>query len=104
MCTVGNCPKRLRTPCVPEQELVRQCREDPARDCPFYRIREEGRLDALLQYEERLSGDEKRGEPLFPPLNPPAGVGRYKRRAKIVGAVFGRISAPFSWLMNLYGH
>jgi len=104
LCTVGNCPSRMRTPCVPEGEIFKQCKEDETRDCPFYLIREEGRLDALLRFEERLSGGDNRREPLFPPLNPPAGVGRYKRTARILGTVFGRISAPFSWLMNLYGH
>ena len=57
-----------------------------------------------MRFEERLSGDGKRGEPLFPALNPPAGVGRHKRVAKILGSMFGRISAPFSRLMDLYGH
>ncbi len=104
ICTAGRCPLKRRTPCVPESELLGQCREDEARDCPFHRIREEGRLRALLRFEERLSASAGRREPLFPPLNPPAGLGRYRRTARILGAGFARISTPFSWLMNLYGH
>ncbi len=104
ICTAGSCPSKLRTPCVPEDQLVGPCREDETRVCPFYWIRKEGRLDALIDFEQRRFAGVDRREPLFPPLNPPAGLGRYGRRARILGAVFGRISAPFSWMMNLYGH
>ncbi len=104
ICTAGRCPLRMRTPCVPESELTAKCREDGRKECPFYQIRTEGRLAALLRFEERLSMDGSRGEPLFPPLNPPVGVGRYRRTARILGAGFARISAPFSKLMNLFGH
>jgi hypothetical protein len=104
ICTAGSCPSKRRTPCVAEDQLVESCREDETKVCPFYRIREEGRLDALLGFEQRLVTDTHTRVPLFPPLNPPAGLGRYRKRARVLGSLFGRISAPFSWLMNLYGH
>ena len=97
LCTVGNCAQGLRVPCRREENVVKECREDPARDCPFFFVKEKRLLDRLVVYERTLRRKQKEGEPrspLFEISRPLQGERRLVKRS--IAAVFARLSRPFA--------
>jgi hypothetical protein len=97
VCTVGNCVQGLRVPCRREEDVVEECREDPARDCPFFFVKEKRLLDRLVVYERTLRKKQKEGEPrrpLFEISRPLEGERRLVKRS--IAAVFARLARPFA--------
>jgi|GEM_PF-2002309 len=97
ICTVGNCVQGLRVPCRREEDVVKECREDPARDCPFFFVKEKKLLDRLLVYERTLRRKQQEGEfrrPLFTISRPLQGERRLAKRS--IAAVFARLARPFA--------
>ena len=104
VCTEGNCPLKLRLPCIPVDELVRECKEDKTKDCPFFQVKEEGNLDKLIEFEEKLKKEDKPRVPLFENANPPMAVGKYRLEGRLLGDMFAKLSRIFCWSMNQYGY
>jgi hypothetical protein len=97
ICTVGNCVQGLRVPCRREEEIVKECREDPARDCPFFFVKEKKLLDRLVSYERTLRRKQQEGEPrrpLFEISRPLEGERKWSKHS--IASVFARLSRPFA--------
>jgi hypothetical protein len=97
ICTVGNCVQGLRIPCRKEEEIVRECREDPARDCPFFFLKEKGTLERLVAYERVLRKKKQEGEARTPLLEISRPLKDDRKRTKrSVASLFVRLSRPFA--------
>ncbi len=97
ICTVDNCPRRLRLPCRKAGEIVRECKEDPARDCPFFFIKEKGLLDGLVAYERAVRRKERAGESRTPLIEVSRPLkGRKLGTKRTIASVFARLSGPLA--------
>jgi hypothetical protein len=97
ICTVGNCVQGLRLPCRREEEIVRECREDPKRECPFFFVGKRKLLGRLVDYERTLRKKREDGEdrrPLFEISRPLEGERRRTKHA--IASIFARLSGPMA--------
>jgi hypothetical protein len=102
ICTVGNCVQGLRVPCRREEEIVRQCRQDPERDCPFFILKEKRLLEGLLAYERTLRRKNKEGETRRPLVEISRPFEDRRRRAKLsIASLFARFSKSFAVLSSI---
>ncbi len=97
ICTVGNCVDHLRVPCRREEELVRECRQDPERDCPFFILKERNLLEGLIAYERTLRKRDREGEARRPLVEISRPLEDRRKRVKLsIASVFARFSKPFA--------
>ncbi len=97
ICTVDNCVRGLRIPCRKEEDIIRECREDSTRDCPYFFVKEKGLLDGLIGYERALRRRRRAGVPRTPLLRisrPLKDRNRGTKRA--IASVFACFSKPLA--------
>jgi hypothetical protein len=97
ICTVDNCVRGLRLPCRKEEDIIRECREDPTRACPFFFVKEKGLLGGLIAYERVLTRRRRAGGQRTPLLEISRPLQDRKRGTKrAIASVFARLSRPLA--------